>query len=58
MLMLVHHQYQQIKIGLRADTLLEPNQLTNLDKKTLREAFQLIARLQNLARSLFSLEPP
>ena len=57
MLMLVHHQYQQIRIGLRPDTFLEPNQLTNLDKKTLREAFQLIARLQNLARSLFSLEP-
>jgi CBS domain-containing protein len=55
MMLLVHHQYQQIRVGLRPDTLIEPNQLSSLDKKTLREAFQLIYRIQTHARQVFSL---
>ncbi|RJR17541.1 MAG: CBS domain-containing protein [Desulfobacteraceae bacterium] len=57
MLLLIHHQYQQIRFGLRPDSMLEPNQLSSIDRKTLREAFQLIARVQNLARQVFLSEP-
>jgi CBS domain-containing protein len=58
MLLNVHHQYEQIRTGIPPDSLLDPAQLSNLDKKTLREAFLLIARLQNLAGTVFDVELP
>ncbi len=48
-LLQIHHQFQQIKTGLPADSILHPEQLSNLEKKTLREAFRIIAHLQTLA---------
>jgi len=48
-LLQIHHQFQQIKMGLPADSILHPEQLSNLEKKTLREAFRIIAHLQTLA---------
>lgn len=57
MRLLVHHQYRQIRQDLKPDALLAIDQISNLDRTTLREAFQLIARLQYLARNQFSLEP-
>jgi CBS domain-containing protein len=56
MLFTIHHQFQQIKKGQRPDSLLEPTQLDSLEKKTLREAFRLIGRLQALAQTAFGVE--
>ena len=48
MLLRVHHQYEQIEAELRPDNFINPNKLSNLEKKTMREAFHLISRLQDL----------
>ena len=53
MLLNIHHQFQQIKTGRPFDSLIEPAQLSSLEKKTLREAFRLIGRLQALAQAAF-----
>ncbi len=53
MLMNVHHQFQQVKTGILPDPILEPAQLSSLEKKTLREAFRIIAQLQALANKVF-----
>jgi CBS domain-containing protein len=56
MLLNIHHQFQQIKTGHPLDSLVEPAQLSSLEKKTLREAFRLIGRLQALAQAAFGEE--
>jgi CBS domain-containing protein len=48
MLMDIHHQFEQIQGGEKADHLFYPDRLSNLERKTLREAFHLIDRLQEL----------
>jgi len=53
MLTLTHHQYEQIRLGLAPDSLLQPADMSSLEKKTLREAFRLIESLQQLARERF-----
>jgi len=58
MLLNIHHQFRQIKTGHPVDSLIEPAQLSSLEKKTLREAFRLIGRLQALARAAFGQETP
>jgi CBS domain-containing protein len=45
----IHHQFGQIKSGRAVDSLLRPEHLSNLQKKTLREAFRTISELQALA---------
>lgn len=47
-LLQIHHQFEQIKSGREVDSLLRPEQLSNLQRKTLREAFRTIAALQTL----------
>jgi CBS domain-containing protein len=56
MLLNVHHQFQQFKTGIPPDPVLEPAQLSSLEKKTLREAFRIIAQLQVLANKTFRKE--
>ena len=48
MLLRVQHQYEQIKAGVQPDNFINPDRLSSLEKKTLREAFHLISRLQDL----------
>jgi CBS domain-containing protein len=58
MLLHIHHQFRQIKTGRTVDSLIEPAHLSSLEKKTLREAFRLIGRLQALAQTTFGQETP
>lgn len=53
MLLTLHHQFRQIKTHTSPDTTLDPAQLSSLEKKTLREAFRIIGRLQALACTVF-----
>ena len=48
MLLRIHHQFRQIESGQTPDNFINPNSLSNLEKKTLREAFHLISKLQGL----------
>jgi CBS domain-containing protein len=48
MLLRVQHQYEQIKAGIQPDNFINPAKLSNLEKKTIREAFHLISKLQDL----------
>jgi CBS domain-containing protein len=48
MLLRIHHQFNQIISGQKADNFINPNKLSNLEKRSLKEAFQLITRMQNL----------
>lgn len=53
MMLNIHHQFRQMKENRSYDFLIEPGQLSSLEKKTLREAFRLIGRLQALAQTAF-----
>ena len=48
MLMDIHYQFEQIQSEKTPDHLIAPDRLGNLERKTLREAFHLIDRLQEL----------
>jgi len=48
MLLRIHHQFEQIQKGLTPDNFINPNELSNLEKKTLKEAFNLMSRIQSL----------
>jgi len=47
MLLRIHHQYAQIKAGLAPDNFINPNKLSNLEKRLIKESFQLIEKVQN-----------
>jgi CBS domain-containing protein len=47
MLLRIHHQYEQIKQGMQPDNFINPERLSSQEKKTIREAFHLISRLQD-----------
>jgi CBS domain-containing protein len=44
----LHHQHGQVAAGREPDNFLDPERLTALDKKNARDAFVLVAKLQNL----------
>jgi CBS domain-containing protein len=46
MLLRIHHQFEQIKEGIPPDNFINPNELSNLEKRTLKEAFHLISKVQ------------
>ena len=48
MLLRIHHQYGQIARHVEPDNFINPNNLSNLERKTTKEAFQLISRIQDL----------
>lgn len=47
-LLRIHHQFEQIEAGIELDNFINPNKLSNLEKKTLKEACQLISKIQDL----------
>ncbi len=46
-LLRVHHQAELLQEGKAIDNFINPNKLSNLEKKTVKDAFHLIARLQD-----------
>jgi CBS domain-containing protein len=48
MLLRMRHQYEQIKAGKTPDNFVDPEQLTNLEKKILKDAFVLMQKIQGL----------
>jgi len=49
------HQLSQIEEGVLPDNYIDPGQLTDLEKKMLKEAFAVVERLHGVLRSIFSL---
>jgi CBS domain-containing protein len=47
LLLRVHSQYRQAGEGAAVDNFITPGRLTNLEKRTIKEAFQLISRVQD-----------
>jgi CBS domain-containing protein len=46
-LLRIHNQVEQIEGGREIDNFINPNTLSNLEKKTIKEAFHLISRIQD-----------
>ena len=46
-LLRVHHQAELLQEGKAIDNFINPNELSNLEKKTVKDAFHLIAKLQD-----------
>ncbi|RJR19278.1 MAG: cyclic nucleotide-binding/CBS domain-containing protein [Nitrospiraceae bacterium] len=53
MMLRMHYQFEQIKEGHSPDNFINPDKLSNLEKKTLREAFHLISRLQGIVVEMY-----
>ncbi len=52
-LLRIHHQFSQISSGTAPDNFINPNRLSNLEKRSIKEAFQLIAKIQDLIIALY-----
>ncbi len=48
MLLRIHNQFAQIEGGREADNFLNPDSLTNLEKRTIKESFRLISKIQDI----------
>jgi CBS domain-containing protein len=48
MLLRIHHRFEQVQDGKEPDNFINPGGLGNLEKKTIKEGFHLIAKLQDL----------
>ncbi len=48
MLLRIHHQYGQISAGAVPDNFINPDRLSNFEKKSIKEVFQLISKIQGL----------
>lgn len=48
MLLRIHHQFEQLKNGRAPDNFINPDELSNLQKKTLKESFNLMTKVQSL----------
>jgi CBS domain-containing protein len=53
MLLRIHHQYEQIRNGVAPDNFINPNRLSNLEKRSIKGAFQLISNVQDLIIELY-----
>ncbi len=47
-LLRIHHQYAQLSTGQGPDNFINPNKLSNLEKRSIKEAFHLISKIQDL----------
>jgi CBS domain-containing protein len=47
LLLRVHSQFRQASDGVAVDNFITPSRLTNLEKRTIKDAFHLIARVQD-----------
>ncbi len=48
MLLRIHHQFRQISSAQEPDNFINPNRLSNLEKRSIKEAFQLISKIQDM----------
>jgi len=48
MLLRIQHQYEQIESGRAPNNFINPNKLTNLERKTIKESFNLISKIQDI----------
>jgi CBS domain-containing protein len=48
MFLRIHHQQSQVTAGLEPDNFIDPNELSALERKTAREVFGLVAKVQGL----------
>jgi len=48
MLLRIHHQFSQLSIGGTADNFIDPNKLSSLEKRSIKDAFHLITNVQDL----------
>lgn len=48
MLLRIQHQVEQIEAGMEPDNFINPNKLSNLERKTIKGAFNLISKMQDL----------
>jgi CBS domain-containing protein len=53
-LLRIHHQYEQIKGGQEPDNFVNPDSLSNLEKKTLKETCRFLSRLQDAVAKVYS----
>ena len=53
MLLRIHHQVEQIEDGRMPDNFINPSRLSNLEKRTLRESFRVIAKVQESIADLY-----
>ena len=53
MLLRIHHQVAQIQAGRQPDNFINPGTLSNLEKRTFRESFQIIAKVQESIADLY-----
>ena len=54
MLLRINHQYGQISAGAAPDNFLNPDRLSNFEKRSIREVFQLISKIQGLIADKYS----
>ena len=48
-----HHQYAQVSSGQEPDNFINPNRLSNLERRSIKEAFQLVTKIQDLIIELY-----
>jgi CBS domain-containing protein len=48
MLLRIHHQFSQLSVGGSPDNFINPNKLSNLEKRSIKDAFHLITTVQDL----------
>jgi CBS domain-containing protein len=48
MLLRIHHQFSQLSVGGAPDNFIDPNTLSGLEKRSLKDAFHLITKVQDL----------
>jgi CBS domain-containing protein len=48
MLLRMQHHFELTEAGRRPDNFIKPNMLSNLEKKTIKEAFNLVSRMQDI----------
>jgi CBS domain-containing protein len=53
MMLRIHCQFEQIKEGRAPGNFINPDKLSNLEKKTIREAFHLISKLQGIVIEMY-----
>ncbi|MGA2192898.1 MAG: DUF294 nucleotidyltransferase-like domain-containing protein, partial [Nitrospirota bacterium] len=53
MLLRIHNQLEQIEAGEAPDNFINPNNLSGLEKRTIRESFMLVSRLQDTIIELY-----
>ena len=54
MLLRIHHQYELLKSGKEPDNFINPDDLTNLEKRTLKEACRIISQAQDSLAKQYS----